>query len=249
MDIDQESNFHCCPFTLGQTLFFCCDFQTESICFSVEHFSSVWKVVNPTHPSNQLTRVSASRKTHLLYWVRVQQWSLVKVMPSSGRRSMDRRSWSSLSITSTTMTLSNKPSRPSLFNGNRGGKRSNQSVCEEWVSVQQLCLTTAEKTSVLKAGLNFVSERRQNKLEGNWNHRLFHQMCRYLMHGRVCVCCWLIFLWQYLTFSGKYKLWNQFLFPVVSDRDQHGNTNWCKTTAEKISKVINSQPKGSGTIG
>lgn len=62
-----------------------------------------------------LTSVSASRKTHLLYWVRVQQWILVKVMPSSGRPSMNRLGWSSLSIMSTMMTSSNTLLKESLM--------------------------------------------------------------------------------------------------------------------------------------
>lgn len=54
-----------------------------------------------------LTSVSASRKTHFLYWVSVQQWILVKVMPSSGRPNRDRCTLSLLSIRLTTTTSSN----------------------------------------------------------------------------------------------------------------------------------------------
>lgn len=53
-----------------------------------------------------LTSVSASRKTHLLYRVSVQQWILVKVTPSSGRPKEDKRKLSPLSIPSTVTTSS-----------------------------------------------------------------------------------------------------------------------------------------------
>lgn len=53
-----------------------------------------------------LTSVSASRKTHLLYRVSVQQWILVKVTPRSGRPREDRRKLSPLSIPSTVTTSS-----------------------------------------------------------------------------------------------------------------------------------------------
>lgn len=56
---------------------------------------------------SSLTSVSASRKTHFLYWVNVQQWILVKVMPSSGRPNRDRCKLSLLSIGLTAMTSSN----------------------------------------------------------------------------------------------------------------------------------------------
>lgn len=67
-----------------------------------------------------LTSVSASRNTHLRYWVRVQQWSLVKVTPSSGRPSQDRCAWSPLSSTSTTRTWSNTWPRAALWGENTG---------------------------------------------------------------------------------------------------------------------------------
>lgn len=54
-----------------------------------------------------LTRVSASMKTPLVYCVILQQWSLVKVTPRSGRAKRDRLAASWLSKTSTTVTLSN----------------------------------------------------------------------------------------------------------------------------------------------
>lgn len=62
-----------------------------------------------------LTSVSASRKTHLLYWVSVQQWIFVKVMPSSGRPREDRRKLSPLSIPSTVATSSKTPRRMHLM--------------------------------------------------------------------------------------------------------------------------------------
>lgn len=61
-----------------------------------------------------LTSVSASKNTHLVYCVRVQQWSLVKVTPSSGRRSQVRWALSLLSNTSTTTTSSNTYFRANL---------------------------------------------------------------------------------------------------------------------------------------
>lgn len=44
----------------------------------------------PRRSTSILTRVSASRKTHLSYCVRRQQWSFVNVIPSSGRSSRAR---------------------------------------------------------------------------------------------------------------------------------------------------------------
>ncbi len=73
--------------------------------------------------SSQLrsTRVSASRKTHLENLVSLQQWSLVKVMPSSGLSSRARLAASLLSITLTSTTSSNTVRRMSLHaSGTKG---------------------------------------------------------------------------------------------------------------------------------
>lgn len=70
---------------------------------------------------SSLTSVSASRKTHFLYWVSVQQWILVKVMPSSGRPNIDRCTSSLLSIRSTTTTSSNVLLRVILVGHNKLG--------------------------------------------------------------------------------------------------------------------------------
>lgn len=91
-----------------------------------QHFITIWNSHTDIHivhsagncMISELTSVSASRKTHLLYWVRVQQWILVKVMPSSGRPSMNRLGWSSLSIMSTMTTSSNTLLKESLMRHN-----------------------------------------------------------------------------------------------------------------------------------
>lgn len=72
---------------------------------------------------SSLTSVSASRKTHFLYWVSVQHWILVKVMPSSGRPNRDRCTSSLLSIRSTTTTSSNVLLRVILVEHNKLGVR------------------------------------------------------------------------------------------------------------------------------
>jgi len=51
-----------------------------------------------------LTSVSASRKTHFSNWTRRQQWSFVKVTPSSGRESRARLAASCESSTLTSCT-------------------------------------------------------------------------------------------------------------------------------------------------
>ncbi len=83
--------------------------KTITITYNFEH------LVFSSHLYCQvLTSVSASKNTHFLYCVRVQQWSLVKVTPSSGRRSQVRWALSLLSNTSITTTSSNTSSRANL---------------------------------------------------------------------------------------------------------------------------------------
>ena len=54
-----------------------------------------------------LTKVSASRKTHLEYWVNFQQFIFVNVIPSSGLSKRAKFAASLLSKASTSMTASN----------------------------------------------------------------------------------------------------------------------------------------------
>lgn len=57
--------------------------------------------------SKPLTNISASRKTHFVYWVSVQQWNFVKVTPSSGRFIRVKWAESPESRTSTVTTALN----------------------------------------------------------------------------------------------------------------------------------------------
>lgn len=75
-------------------------------------------------PPGVLTRVSASRKTHLLYRVRVQQCSLVSVTPSSGLRSKARRMASAESARFTSTTSSNTRDRTTLQRHAPGARRT-----------------------------------------------------------------------------------------------------------------------------
>lgn len=70
--------------------------------------------VEPVLSSMFLTSVSASMNTHLLYCVRVQQCSLVKVTPRSGRFIRARWAASPDSMTSTTHTSSKMARSASL---------------------------------------------------------------------------------------------------------------------------------------
>ena len=63
-------------------------------------FSYTIRAQNPT-------KTSASKKTHFSNWVRFQQWSLVNVIPSSGRFSIAKLAASFESRTSTSWTTSN----------------------------------------------------------------------------------------------------------------------------------------------
>lgn len=90
--------------------------------WSGEEFVSVaenlqWKVLLIIiRFENFVTNVSASRNTHLVYWVRRQQWSLVKVTPRSGR-SIRRKLSESLLLNTSTMETSSKCSSSCFLTG------------------------------------------------------------------------------------------------------------------------------------
>lgn len=64
--------------------------------------------------NESLTNISASRKTHFVYWVSVQQCNFVKVTPNSGRFMRAKWAESPESRTSTVTTLLNTCSSSDL---------------------------------------------------------------------------------------------------------------------------------------